>query len=368
MAVGNVGEKLAPYVESDTFLSRDGGFTWEEVHKDAHLWEFGDSGSILVMVNDEEPTDHVLFTTDEGLNWREYKFTNEKIRVRSIVTVPSDTSRRFILFGNFARSPSASVAVHIDFSAFTSLQCKLDIEDPGHDDFELWSPSEERSERCLFGRQTLYHRRRRDRDCVVGQQPKVKETIVKNCACTASDFECEFNHVRNVAGECVLVEDTQSLPDDDSCRGGAEYWYERTPYRRIPHSSCEDGERPDRGRRHLCPGVSGHGFFFWLFVLVVPFAFTVLVATWYYKRSGRATGTIRLPGDGRPRFGASDAGVVETLASVPWFVIGMASVAFEVASEWVRDATFSLRARRGYRDLPVDEDAQILRFADEVDQ
>jgi hypothetical protein len=30
---------------------------------------------------------------------------------------------------------------------------KLDIEDPGHDDFELWSPSEERSERCLFGRQ-----------------------------------------------------------------------------------------------------------------------------------------------------------------------------------------------------------------------
>ena len=171
MAVGNVGGKLAPYVESDTFLSRDAGFTWEEVHKDAHLWEFGDSGSILVMTNDEQPTDHVLFTTDEGLNWREYKFTNEKIRVRSIVTVPSDTSRRFILFGNYARSP-ASVAVHLDFTALTSLRCaclasfsfgsggidrfmsgKLDIEDPEHDDFELWSPSEERAERCLFGRQ-----------------------------------------------------------------------------------------------------------------------------------------------------------------------------------------------------------------------
>src|SRR5260221_2738163 len=68
MAVGNVGEKLVPYGESDTFLSRDAGFTWEEVHKDAHLWEFGDSGSILVMTNDEEPTDHVRVTTDEGLN------------------------------------------------------------------------------------------------------------------------------------------------------------------------------------------------------------------------------------------------------------------------------------------------------------
>lgn len=171
--------------------------------------------------------------------------------------------------------------------------------------------------------------------------------------------------MRNENNECVLVQGTTPLPNNDSCRGYAEYWYERTAYRRIPHSSCEDGERPDHGRRHRCPGVSGHGFFFWVFVLVVPLAFTTLVATWYYKRSGRATGTIRLPGDGRPRFGASDAGVVETLASVPWFLIGMASVAFEVASEWVRDATFALRSRRGYRDVPVDEDAQILRFADE---
>ncbi|KAF8489994.1 Oligoxyloglucan reducing end-specific cellobiohydrolase [Russula emetica] len=353
MAVGNVGEKLAPYDESDTFLSRDAGFTWEEVHKDAHLWEFGDSGSILIMVNDEQPTDYILFSTDEGLNWREYKFTNEKIRVRSIVTVPSDTSRRF-----------SSVGELLDVLTGLPLG-KLDVEDPGHDDFELWSPSEERSERCLFGRQTLYHRRRRDRNCVVGQQPKAKDTIVKNCVCSASDFECEFNHVRNADGKCVLSEGTKPLPDDDSCRGGAEYWYERTAYRRIPHSSCEDGERPDRGRRHYCPGVSGHGFFFWMFVLVVPFAFTWLVASWYYKRSGRATGTIRLPGDRRPRFGASDAGVVETLASVPWFVIGIANVAFEAVAGWVRDAGLVVGSRRGYRDVPVDEDAQILRFTDE---
>ena len=175
----------------------------------------------------------------------------------------------------------------------------------------------------------------------------------------------EFNHVRNIEGKCMLVEGTQPLPDDDSCRSGAQYWYERTPYRRIPHSSCEDGERPDRGRRHLCPGVAAHGALFWLFVLLVPFAFTTLVAMWYYKRSGLATGTIRLPGGERPRFGASDAGFVETLASVPWFVLGVAAVAFEAVAEWARSATLSLRTRRGYRNVPVDEDAQILRFADE---
>ncbi|KAF9245428.1 hypothetical protein BU15DRAFT_71180 [Melanogaster broomeanus] len=87
IAVGNVGEVLAPYTKSDTFLSHDGGFTWEEVHKDAHLWEFGDSGSIIVTANNEEPADHVLFTTDEGLSWRQYQFSNNKLCIKSIIMV-----------------------------------------------------------------------------------------------------------------------------------------------------------------------------------------------------------------------------------------------------------------------------------------
>lgn len=124
MAVGNVGKKLAPYAESDTFLSRDAGLTWEEVHKDAHLWEFGDSGSVLVMANDEEPTDHVMYSLDEGKTWHEYRFSDEKVRVKVIVTVPSDTSRRFNLLGYYPRAPFASVAVHLDFSALTRRKCK----------------------------------------------------------------------------------------------------------------------------------------------------------------------------------------------------------------------------------------------------
>jgi hypothetical protein len=122
MAVGNVGDNLTAYTDSDTFLSRDAGFTWEEVHKDAHLWEFGDSGSILVMANDEQPTDYVLYSTDEGLTWREYQF-GVKVRVKSIVTRPADTSRRFILFGSYPQS-TGSVAVHVDFSALTNRKCR----------------------------------------------------------------------------------------------------------------------------------------------------------------------------------------------------------------------------------------------------
>ncbi len=128
MAVGSVSDTLKPYAESDTFLSRDAGFTWEEVHKDAHLWEFGDSGSIIVIANDEEPTDRVFYTIDEGLTWREYIFAGpgqDKVRVKSIVDVPEDTSRRFIIFGYYPRSVASAVAIQLDFSSLTRRQCEI---------------------------------------------------------------------------------------------------------------------------------------------------------------------------------------------------------------------------------------------------
>lgn len=123
MAVGNVGETLASYTDCDVFLTRDGGKVWEEVHKDAHLWEFGDSGSVLVLVNDEGPTDHVIYSTDEGLSWNEYAF-GQRLRVASIQTVPTDTSRKFMLIGTVPGETEKSVIVHLDFSQITQRKCK----------------------------------------------------------------------------------------------------------------------------------------------------------------------------------------------------------------------------------------------------
>ena len=72
--------------------------------------------------------------------------------------------------------------------------------------------------------------------------------------------------------------------------------------------------------------------------------------------------TIRLPGDGRSYRTESDW--MDTLASVPWFLVGLAGIGWEwVASRM--DSMGVMRSRRGYRDVPVDEDAQILRFEDE---
>lgn len=100
----------------------------------------------------------------------------------------------------------------------------------------------------------------------------------------------EYNHIRNSAGECTLVLGAQPLSNDDSCPDGAEFWYERTAYRKIPKSSCEGGERPDRGAEHICPGFKAHNAGFWLTIFSIPFGFTALVAFWYYRRSGYRRG------------------------------------------------------------------------------
>lgn len=56
---------------------------------------------------------------------------------------------------------------------------------------------------------------------------------------------------------------------------------------------------------------------------------------------------------------------MSTLASVPWFLIGLAGIAWEYVATQLESSPLDFRTRRGYRDLPVDEDAQVLRFEDE---
>ena len=69
MGVGSIGESLWEYGKSDTFLSTDAGLTWKMVAKDAHKYEFGDLGSILLIVDDEEVTDTVKYSLDLGKTW-----------------------------------------------------------------------------------------------------------------------------------------------------------------------------------------------------------------------------------------------------------------------------------------------------------
>jgi hypothetical protein len=69
MGVGTIGSSLLPYDECDTFLSTDAGISWRMVEDGAMKYEFGDQGSVIVMVEDEEPTDEVKYSFDMGKTW-----------------------------------------------------------------------------------------------------------------------------------------------------------------------------------------------------------------------------------------------------------------------------------------------------------
>jgi hypothetical protein len=74
-----------------------------------------------------------------------------------------------------------------------------------------------------------------------------------------------------------------------------------------------------------------------------------------------------LPTDARA-WDRQGSGALDYLASIPWFIVGIATVAWEKTSSFFDSLNIDFAARRGYRDVPVDEDAQILRFEDEEEE
>ncbi|WFD26616.1 vacuolar protein sorting/targeting protein PEP1 [Malassezia nana] len=363
LATGNVGRSLLPYAQCDTFLTRDGGFTWEEVHKNTHKWEYGDHGSIIVLVDDQHATDTLLYTLDQGLTWETYRF-GEKMRVSTLDTVPEDTKRKFVLMGE---SQGRSTAVFLDFTRVLSQPCVFD-RDEERNDFERWSPSQQREEACLFGSQTWFWRRKRDRVCYVGEAMPEQEVEKKPCTCSAADFECEFNHFRDARGHCVLYPGVTALPSDEGDQCSPDhpdydgYWYERTNVRKIPLSRCVGGERPDRGRRHACRAArKGHGFFWWLMIFAVSGALGYGVAHWWTRQGYQALSLEEVHQS--PAF----RNVSEQLHLAAHFVGGLLSLTWANLMAlgrnlpWIRNTAYPDRPFSHYHMLSTDEDAEILQ-------
>jgi hypothetical protein len=61
MGVGNEGASLLPYDEGNTYLSRDAGRTWVQVRTGPSLYEFGDQGTIIVVVDNQKPTSEAMY-------------------------------------------------------------------------------------------------------------------------------------------------------------------------------------------------------------------------------------------------------------------------------------------------------------------
>ncbi|KAG5643932.1 vacuolar protein sorting/targeting protein PEP1 [Asterophora parasitica] len=246
MGVGSVGESLLPYKESDTFLSTDAGVTWTMVRPDAHKYEFGDQGSILVVVNDEEGTDKVRYSLDLGKTWKSYDI-GVKLRARALMTLPDSTSQKFVLLGQVARRDQSKdigrvVIVFLDFAKTRSRKC-------GDNDFERWYARPAKTE-CLMGHKQWYRRRKPDVDCYVGEKYKDPVEHDEDCECTDEDYECDYNFVRQ-GKECVPV-GPEPIPAG-VCTGDPDQTYMGSSgYRKIPGNTCKVGIEKDKQIKKKC--------------------------------------------------------------------------------------------------------------------
>jgi len=346
LAVGNVGPELSTFGEANTFMTTDAGITWKEIKKGTYAWEFGDQGSVIVIVRRGEDTDHVYYSIDSGAKWNLYQFADHKMRVDAITTVPSDTSLNFLLWGKDSKE---LVAVNLDFSGLPEFQkeCKLDENDPTKGDYDLWSPQhplQQDEPECLFGHVAQYHRKKRDVKCRNGQRIDQMHDIARNCSCTRRDFECAYNYERDSSGNCVLVPGL-SLPDPSKvcANKNVKEYYSNVHFRKIPLSTCEGGTEYDKtGEAHPCPGFEedfqkkhGVGGFTLFLAIVLPFAAAGGVGYYVWKNWDGKFGRIRLGEPGGGSAFDSDAPWVKwPIAAVSGLVAVAAALPLLVGSVW----------------------------------
>ena len=247
-ANGNTGDVLLPYSRASTYVTSDAGVTWRMVRPGPHLHAFGDSGALLVIVNDADPTDHLRYSWDYGRTWQYYRFaSDEKLRVHSLTSSLDATSQRFLLLGEAATS-GATVALGLDFTGVQPRVCS-------RLDYEAWSPSDYTGTTCLLGHEVEYQRRRANVSCAVGAKYTSPILRQEHCTCTVADFECDLDYDsqgdRDSGYTCVPADGNTAWDPPQSCPVGSTYTVP-SGFRRVPISTCVGGVDRTRPLQRSC--------------------------------------------------------------------------------------------------------------------
>ncbi|KAH8585131.1 sortilin [Cryptosporidium sp. chipmunk genotype I] len=244
LGTGNVGSYLSfDHDDINTYMSRDGGLTWQEVHKGAFIYELGDFGGLIVMANDLKHTNQVIFSWNEGLSWYDFELGNKPLQVDNILIEPNSSSMEFLLYGSRGKS---GVLYHLDFNTLGQVQCVgAATPDKPDSDYETWSPYDGRnSEKCMLGKQVVYTRKKQTAECYNGQDFR-RPVEKKLCTCTEEDFTCEFGFSRQIGSFECRPESLDVVFDDvkvGQCTSSGIFYV--TAYRKLPGDDCIGGWLP----------------------------------------------------------------------------------------------------------------------------
>ncbi|CAG8706046.1 26310_t:CDS:10, partial [Dentiscutata erythropus] len=180
LGIGNVGDTLKDFTQSDTYLSRDAGRNWEKIKSGQSLYEFGDKGTIIVVIDNGSPTNELNW--NYGKNWENFKFYEKPVRVLNLMTNPKLSSMKFVITGTIVSNDGSQYEPTIITVDFTNLE-KRDCSN----DFELWDPMEGSDNQCLLGEEVKYWRRKADRECKISGANLDLNPKTKTCDCPDPD-------------------------------------------------------------------------------------------------------------------------------------------------------------------------------------
>lgn len=201
-----------------TWLSTNGGVTWQDVADESMTYEFADFGGIIVMAKHPGqkvvPAPEVKVSTDGGNCWTTVPLA-QSLFVENIKIEPDGQRSRVIIYGvecdtkldpkctyNSTTAARKGIMYTLDVKSLDSklLPCT-------ESDYELFSVPQsalDPSPRCILGQVSKIKRRIPANSCLNGPdfvRPPYDNTT---CPCTIYDVECDYGYVMTQGG-CMLI-------------------------------------------------------------------------------------------------------------------------------------------------------------------
>ncbi|GAP90511.1 putative vacuolar protein sorting targeting protein pep1 [Rosellinia necatrix] len=252
MGNGNRGKSLKDYWESSLYISDDAGKTWAKGPKGPHKYEFGDQGSILLAIQDSKEADvqEIKYSLDHGKKWNTAKLPDNLSVLPWVLTTTQDsTGLKFLLTAQVGSKESANYCiVSIDFEGLHQDKCEKG-------DMEEWyaRKDDDGTPGCIMGHTQKFHRRKKDAKCFIKEAFKEPTPETSLCECTSTDFECDFNFVRN-GEECEqkgpVLSPKEACKSDDP----EETFMGSSGWRLIPGNDCKrtKGAQKDDKKEWKC--------------------------------------------------------------------------------------------------------------------
>jgi len=229
---GNVGAHLSTdHDDVNTYLSLDGGATWDEVMEGSTIYDFGDFGGLFVLAHNQVTTKKVFYSWDGG---RTFSFVQlpTKVYIANIITVSTKSEVFLVLSYEQIGKTKIRRIWGLDFNNLHTRNCS-------DSDYEVWTPHNGvQGPKCVLGRDLVYKRRKRDSACYTDDHIN---KIVSNTSCPCDqerDYECDFNWGRaENSGKCLY----EGQPEDyviNGCSDGQATYKISKGYRKVRGNTC----------------------------------------------------------------------------------------------------------------------------------